>query len=74
MLRFEAMELITEISTSSDLLVSATQINLQLSENKQTRIVINSALDEPQKELLSFFVSKRNLKLIECPHDVWVIY
>ena len=74
MLRFEAMELISEISTSSDLLVSATQINLQLSEEKQTRIIINSVLDEQQKELLAFFVNKRNLKLVECPHNVWVIY
>jgi hypothetical protein len=73
-LRPEAMELINDISTNSDILVSATHINLQLGEQEQTRIIIHSQLNGDQKELLGHFVSKRNLKLVECPHDVWMIY
>jgi hypothetical protein len=71
-LRPEAMELLNDISTSSDLLVSATQINLQLGEGKQTKIIIQSSLDVFQKELLSHFVRERNLKLVECQNNVWV--
>jgi hypothetical protein len=74
MLRPEAMELINDISTSNDLFALVTTINLQLGEQKQTRIIIQSNLDIFRKELLFHFVSKRNLKLVECPNNVWVIY
>ena len=74
MLRSNAMELLNELTTTSDILYSSTQISLHLNENNQTTLLIRTALDDYQKELLAFIVNKRELKLVECPHNVWMIY
>jgi hypothetical protein len=74
MLRPEALDLLNELTTTSDILHSATHINLYLAKDGQTRMIVHTELDFEQRELLRFLVNKRNLKLLESPNSVWTIY
>ncbi len=74
MLRPEAIELMYELSTTTDLLTSATHINLQAYPDNQTRLIFHSMLDFEQRELLRHLVKEKNFKLVECTNNVYIIY
>jgi len=69
MLRLAAIQLLNELTTVyPELLQTATQINLQLSEG-DTKIMLKSNLDFEQKTALKGILSGKGLKVVDCPSN-----
>ena len=69
MLRLAAIQLLNELTTVyPELLQTATQINLQLSEG-DTKIMLKSNLDFEQKTALKGILSGKGLKVVDCQNN-----
>jgi hypothetical protein len=69
MLRLAAIQLLNELTTVyPELLQTATQINLQLSDG-DTKIMLKSNLDFEQKTALKSILSGKGLKVVDCPSN-----
>ncbi len=71
--RSEAMEFLHEICGSLGIFSDVAYISLQQNDG-DTRIVLQSRLDEMQKNILLSTTKKRNLRAIERPNNIWMIY
>lgn len=72
--RSQAVECFREIVNSPIISVNVCHVSFHAYSADEVKITISSALSQESINALYDIANNRNLKVVKCPKDYWVIY